>query len=260
MIKIIDIKVTKKAIILFFDNEEELNISINTKNEFFLYVGKEISKQTLKEIKHYEANTLHLNYAIKLLSRMAYTAFEIKEKLRKRAVDEEVIKEIIKKLQDFKLLDDLNYAKEKVQYLINVKGASKKAIINELKRRGINYHTIEDVISAIPAFEVEELMKKIPKLINRYHKESLKAASLKINQKLYNDGYLSENINEALSHFKLEDYIDEDKNIEIYYELVMKSERRKGKNDIKVVYNKLSKAGYPHHKITLILKEQINED
>lgn len=260
MIKIIDIKITKKTLTLSFDNGETLNISNDTKQEFFLYVGKEIDTKTLKKIVQFEANRVHFNYILRVLSRGSYTTYEVKEKLKKKGASEATIKDIIKRLKELSLLDDVQYTKDKINYLINIKKASHFKIVHELKRRGIDHYIIEDVLSNTPAFEISALHHVIPKLIKRYEKESLKSAAYKINSKLYSDGFKSENINEAFLHYHLEDYINEDENLNRYFAKLMKELRKNGKIDRKVVYNKLRKAGYPDYKITLIIKEHINED
>lgn len=260
MLKIIDIKYKKKTITLYFDNGETFDISENTKNEFFLYGGKEISAKDLKAIKHFEGLMSHFNYAVRVLSRGAYTTYEIKQKLLKRQVPETTIKEIIKRLKASNLLDDALYTKERINYLISHKGASKRTIISDLKRRGVDYFIIEDTMAKVRDFEVSELYKKITKLIKRYKSESLLRASQKILQKLYNEGYESKIINEAIAAFTLEDYINEDENLQKHYEKVVTALAKKGEVDPKVVYNKLSKAGYPHAKIKMIIKEHIYED
>ncbi|MFA5486315.1 MAG: RecX family transcriptional regulator [Bacilli bacterium] len=260
MIKIVDIKTTKKAVTLVFDNDETINISNDTKQEFFLYVGKEIDTKTLKKIVQFEANRVHFNYILRVLSRGAYTTYEVKEKLKKKGASAETIQDIVQRLIELSLLDDVQYTKDKVHYLINIKRASNFKIVHELKRRGVDHYIIEDVLSNTPAFEINALHHLIPKLIKKYEKESLKSAAYKINNKLYSDGFKSENINEAFLNYHLEDYINEDENLKHYFTKITKELRKKGKLERKVVYNKLRKAGYPDHKITLIIKERINED
>ena len=260
MIKIINIEAKKKALLVTFSNEEKLTISVDTRQDYFLYIGKQLTTQEIAEIVQYDAFRLHFNYILRVLSRGIYTTFEVKEKLRKKDVSEETITEIVTRLKEMKMLDDETYAKEKVAYLINHKHASKKQIINELKKKGINHFLIEDILTTLPDFEVKEIHAHIPKLIKRYENESLRRASQRILQRLYALGFKSENIQAALNHYNLEDYIDEDENLRRAASKVMNRLVKKPKFDPKVVYNILRKAGYPDSKIRLIIKEHINED
>lgn len=260
MNKIEALIVRKKSIDLILNTGESISISPDTQREFFLYTGKELSDNELKKLRAYENTSLFLNYALKVLSRASYTAYEIKLKLQKRNASDEVIKDIIKRLKEYHLLNDEDYAKERINYLITVKHASRRYIENDLKTRGINFHMIEDLLSNVSAFEKEELIKLMPKLIRARSKESLRMAKEKILSKLYSEGYESSAINEALSAFVLEDYINEDENLLKAGEKLCKKHPLTDEKSHKLVYNKLSKAGYPHHKIIEYLRERTYEN
>lgn len=260
MVKVIDIKRTKKTTTLIFSNDTTLSISPDTVREFFIYTGKEISDNELHQIKSYEGETKHYQYALGVLNRGPYTVYEMKAKLRKRFVEEEVISTIISRLKDNNFLNDSLYAKERAAFLANHKKASRRAIKNDLIKKGIHPFLIEEVLRTLPEMEVAQIRLLMPKLIKQYAKESLFMAGMKINHKLMQDGFQSAAIKEAVSAFNLSDFINEDENLQKLYEKTNRQRVKAGRDGRKVVYNKLSQAGYPHHKIIQLLEENLNEN
>lgn len=241
MIVITNIEQTKKGYTLFFDNDEKLLVSAETLSEFFLYNGKELSSKDLTKIKEYEAQNKHFNYAVNLLANRQYTSHEIRVKLRKREINEEVIELIVQRLKALNLIDDLRYAIDKITYLSNVRHYSKRAIENDLLRRGVHPYTISDAFNANPVDERKELEIKIPKLIKTYKNESVRGAYKKVKGRLFSLGFKASNIDEVLSEYDFNDYINEEENI---IKALTKLEK-KGNIDPKVLYNKLITSGYP---------------
>ncbi len=256
MIKIINLEVMKKGYLLTFENGEKLIVTAETVAEFFLYVGKEITLKEVIKIKEYEAQVTHFRYASNLLARRQYTTHEIREKLRKRRVNEAEIDLLVARLKKLNLLNDTRYALEKIQYLINVRKCSTKAIEQDLLRRGIHPHVIADTLAQTPRDEKRELEIIIPRLIKAYRQDSLKAAYHKLKTKLYSLGFEGDNISEVLANFTLADYIDEEANI---HKALAKAQK-KAKGDTKVLYNKLVIAGYPAPLIRRVLEDYKDED
>lgn len=260
MIKIIDIKRTKKTLTLIFSDNTTRTISHDTAREFFIYTGKDVSEADLQKITTYESETKHYQYALALLNRGSYTVLEIKNKLRKRIEDENVITAIIERLKTIGLLDDTRYAKERAAFLLHHKKASRRSIKNDLIKKGIHPFLIEETFATLPEIEVMQIKTLIPKLIKRYAKESLKMAEHKIMAKLMQDGFQTNAIKTALDDFTLSDFIHEDQNLQNFFHKTLRQRFKPGNDRRKVVYNKLSKAGYPHHKINQLLEEHLNEN
>ena len=256
MVTIINYEIKKKGHHLTFDNGEEMVVSEDTIAEFFLYIGKEISLKELAKIKEYEAHVVHFRYAANLLARRPYTTHEIREKLRKRKVNEEVIDLLVVQLKRLNLLNDTRYTLEKIQYLINAKKYSTKAIEHDLLRRGVHPHVIADSLAKVPRDERRELEIIIPRLIRQYRNDSLRRAHQKIKTKLYSLGFEGDNINEVLATFNLEDYIDEKENLQ----KALVKLKKKAKNDPKVLYNKLVIAGYKTSLIKIVMEDVQDED
>ncbi len=84
----------------------------------------------------------------------------------------------------------------------------------------------------------------------------MRRAYQKLKTKLYSLGFESDNIDEVLAKFNVEDYIDETENIK---KALVKLEK-KAKGDTKVLYNKLVIAGYPASLIRKLLEDYSYEN
>lgn len=260
MLKIIEISKTKKGYDLRFDNETTLFISDRTKEEFFIYKGKTLESAEYQKLIEFEETTSPYAYTLTLLARQNYASRTIKEKLRRRKVDEKTIYKVVERLIVNGLINDEEYAKERANYLIKTKNASKKAVIRDLSEKGINKFTIEDILNSYPDDEESKLAKIIQKLLPRYTKLSLRGAEEKISAKLSRDGFSYSDIKDAIRKFNLPDYIDEEKNLTLLADKLWAQAARTPEKRREVVYNKLSKAGYPAAKIKTYLEGIYDED
>lgn len=254
--------------IVRFKNDYEISLSsgevilINpeTKEEFFLYTGKELTSKELTSLKMFDASVKPFRYVVSLLAKHSYTTMMIKDKLSARKVSEDVIEDILTRLTSNGLLNDEMYAKERANYLIKTKNAAKNAVINDLLKKGIDRFLIEDIIAMYPDFEQRQLMKIVPKLLVRNNKKSHKKAKDNIMSKLLRDGFTYSDINSALSAFTFADYINEEENLARDGQALLRGRALKSDTERNLLYNKLSKAGYPHASIKAWLEGNSYED
>ncbi len=259
MVKIKSITFLQKVYEVIIDNGEVLTIDPKTKEEFFLYVGKELTAQDIRAIKQFENILKPYQYTLRLLTRGAYTTKMIKDKLVLRKVDDDVIYSVLEKLKTLGLVNDAEYAKERINFLINTKNAAKRAIINDLRKKGISDEVTQRLLAEYPAFEIEHIEKLVPKLLKRYQKLSLYKAKEKLMTKLYTDGFTRDNISSALHDFDYSEYINEDENLENDFNKLLNRRLKAGEDKRDMVYNKLTKAGYPKAKIRIII-ERLNDE
>lgn len=107
------------------------------------------------------------DYALGLLSQRSYTCAGIREKLEKRArklrLSTEVIPEIIERLVELRLLDDLKYCRMWVEERSRMRPRGKFMLNQELRKKGIskdlldqfwtNYGDIDEVALATRIYE-----------------------------------------------------------------------------------------------------------
>lgn len=101
-----------------------------------------------------------LNRAIKLLSFRPRSVFEISTRLRRAGAEPSIINQIIAKLTDLNLLDDLKFAQWWVAQRVNASPRGNIALNQELSQKGLGRDTINQVLLS---FEAEiALAEKLP--------------------------------------------------------------------------------------------------
>jgi regulatory protein len=87
-----------------------------------------------------------LNIALNYLSYQPRTVFEIKKHLEKKGFDHEIKHEVIEFLLERKYLNDRDFVELFVRSKVKYKARSKFAFKYQLKQKGVNSQTIDDVL------------------------------------------------------------------------------------------------------------------
>ena len=103
-----------------------------------------------------------LKFAMKLISLRKRSAFEIKERLRKKKFEENVTEEVLQELKNYKYLNDEEFAEAYINDRINFNPRGRFLIKKELNERGIAENIIERKIEELLSEEKEvESAKKM---------------------------------------------------------------------------------------------------
>ncbi|MDE2999159.1 MAG: regulatory protein RecX [Gemmatimonadota bacterium] len=86
------------------------------------------------------------NAAFRLLSARAYSCAELRERLRRRGFHDPVVERTLDELARLKLVDDRDYALRFVQERMRIRPAGRGLLRLQLKKRGIDSATTEDVL------------------------------------------------------------------------------------------------------------------
>ena len=165
-------------------NQDRVNIYVNGKYSFSLNItqlvdykikiNQKITKEKLEEYKH--ASTFCKLYQ-RTLEWVLTRPRSIKETrdylIRKRSLESEDIQLIIDRLIAKKYLDDYTFAEHYVEFYATKKGASRKRLQLELKKKGIRNEIIEEVLAKTKRSDEDEIKKIILKKRARYDDEKL---------------------------------------------------------------------------------------
>ncbi len=165
-------------------NQDRVNIYVNGKYSFSLNItqlvdykikiNQKITKEKLEEYKH--ASTFGKLYQ-RTLEWVLTRPHSIKETrdylIRKRSLGSEDIQLIIDRLIAKKYLDDYTFAEHYVEFYATKKGASRKRLQLELKKKGIRNEIIEEVLAKTKRSDEDEIKKIILKKRARYDDEKL---------------------------------------------------------------------------------------
>lgn len=196
MAKITDITTQKKnssRVNIFLDGEFACGMEAIIALENRLKIGTEISLEELQELSRLSDIESAFNKAIKLLSRMLKTQYEIKNYLTNKGYSADVVDTVIDKLKSYNYINDQEYA---IAYINDKKRTNgKKKLWIELKQRGINDNILDQALNTITQ---EEQTQAIKNLAQKYTKGKTLDIKLKKNlaHYLYSRG------------FEWDDYID----------------------------------------------------
>ncbi|MDD6302197.1 MAG: RecX family transcriptional regulator [Bacillales bacterium] len=174
------IKFNKSSIVICFDNDEKIKISESTFSHFYLYKGKLLDNNEIKNILDYESLVNARTYAINLLSKSLYSEKKIKDKLLiKKKLKNEDINVILADLKRLNLIDDNEYLNSFLE-LNEAKNYGKLRIIKGLRDDGIDEKLINQII-----FDDDNEFDKAKIILSKY----IKCNPTKNYQKLCQSGY-----------------------------------------------------------------------
>ena len=169
-IKDIDYKITKikekqDLVLIYLDNNEKINISIENYFKYNLSKIKGLDIETYNKLKDEEIVLLAYTKAINKLSQKDYTVKQIKDYLSiKHNLEIEDINTIINKLENYNLLNDEKYCINRINYLGN-DNLSNKQIKLKLLKEGVNEQLIDNYL----VFNYQDELNKCINIANKYN-------------------------------------------------------------------------------------------
>ncbi len=150
MAEILNIKSAKRGgrILLSLSDGTYLRVTKEITAELGLKTGQTLDEKTIDTLRaHGGVRADEAGAAI--LGRRMYSESELRGRLADRGYTDEEIGEAVEKLKEYGFLDDAAYAAALVERAA-AKNQSKKALLFELNRRGIDRDTAMDAVEALP--------------------------------------------------------------------------------------------------------------
>lgn len=150
MAEILNIKPAKRGgrILLSLSDGTYLRVTKEIAAELGLKTGQTLDEKTIDTLRaHGGVRADEAGAAI--LGRRMYSESELRGRLADRGYTDEEIASAIEKLKEYGFLDDAAYAAALVERAA-AKNQSKKALLFELNRRGIDRETAMDAAEALP--------------------------------------------------------------------------------------------------------------
>ena len=213
-----DIKINKKDVTIYFDNDC-IKINKSTYQSFdYLYKGKELTNEEYDRLVKQDNLSKYLTYVYSLLSKNRYSEFTIKEKLLLKGAKQEEINSIISILVEKKLIDDDKLIEDIID-IDNQKLYGKYKILQKLKTKGL---VPKNVIDSFPyEKELEKAKLLIEKIEVKYFSHSYNDMIRHIHNYLSNMGYETRVISDASSFIKERDQENELLNLEKDFKLAI---------------------------------------
>ena len=212
--KITKLEKKKKLYLMELDSQQKYYITEDTIVRFMLSRDKIITQQEFDKIQAFAQFSYGKNLALYHLSFKARTEKEVREYLKKYAIDENIVSQVIINLKEDKWINDAQYA----YAIINANQLSGDkgpyVLTQKLKQKGISKSTIEEIVKEFDFSEVAQSVAN--KLLKKYEgKLPARALQDKIIQNLTNKGF---SYSDAKSAFdELDSQVDEDTTQELIF-------------------------------------------
>ena len=181
---------------LYLDYDFFCGVSIELVFKYQLKKGMVIEKEKLEELVFEDEKGVALSKAIKYIGSSLKTKKQIVDYLKRKEYGEFVIDYVIKKMTEYKYLDDYAFAKS---YILTCSGKyGRLKLVSQLKGKGVDENTISDVLEDVVLKDsIESVAMKYLK-----NKEITKEILIKLNRFLYSRGYDFEEINRVVDKIK----------------------------------------------------------
>ena len=145
--KITAIKVQKR-------NRERVNIYLDGKFAFglarilsaWLQVGQELSEKKIAELQAEDAREVGYLQALKFLNYRERSTAEVRQYLKRREMPEEIIADIIARLERGGLLNDQRFAQNWIENRAEFRPRGRRALTYELRQRGVSQEIIQEAL------------------------------------------------------------------------------------------------------------------
>jgi len=158
------------------NNPDRLNVYLDGEFAFgisralapWLEEGKQLSQQQIQSLQSEDQIDLAYHRALNFLSHRIRSEHEIRQKLLRAEVSEDIIQAVLEKLRDSSLVDDRDFARQWVENRNRFHPRGKRALNSELIRKGIPHQIIQETLQDLNEEKLAHdfAQKKIPKLKN----------------------------------------------------------------------------------------------
>lgn len=227
-----EIDLEKKQIVLY----EEIVI------KYDLLLKKTISDYILKKIVIANNKIECYQQSLDFLEKKKKTEYEVVTYLKEKNFDEETIKETIERLRSLKLVDDLDYAKRYINYVVSYRLTGPRKIRKTLLTHGIS----EDLSNSILTKYADEVWyDKIRTIINKKLEKDKRRSNLEFRQNM---------LAELVYYGYPKIYV-----VHVLKDMDTDHDKEAIKNQFEFLYKKYVRK-YEGHELKFHLKRRLSED
>ena len=191
---------------LFFDEEFAFSVDLETLAQFGLQKDMELTEEELDELMEQTQYKKAKDRAFRLLGYKSYTRHLLKQRLLQEDFPQEIVLDVLDRLEELGLIDDRDYARRCAADLLHLKQYSLSRVRQELRHRGVEDADIEEALMDVD----NDPQEQIHQVINKKYRTAL--ADEKGRRRAVNGlqrlGYSYSQIRQALSDYEIE--INED--------------------------------------------------
>lgn len=183
---------------IYVDGKFAFGLSENGLLASKIAIGQELSDAELKELQSTAQTDKAYGNALRYVAMRPRSTWELQTYLKRKDVDEPVADNIMQRLQDLNLLNDMAFAEAWVANRRLLKATSKRKLRLELKQKHVPEHIIEQVMREDETDERSIITELIAKKRRKYPEDA------KLMQYLARQGFGYDDIKAALTAYQAE--------------------------------------------------------
>ncbi len=187
---------------VFLDGKFAFGLDDEIAAKFGLKKGQEVNEPTLKKILLGEDENKAKETALRFLSFRRRTEKEIKDKLKQKGFDENIIKRTVEKLKEYDLINDLEFATAWVKERLEYKPRGKRLLEQELWKKGIKKEVIKQVLNESCQDEDKSALDLLERIKNRYKNLEPQVAKRRMYGFLLRKGFSYEVISQVMHNYE----------------------------------------------------------
>ncbi len=179
---------------IYVDGKYMFSFSQNELLNLGLRIGQEFTKTELEELQKTAIEDKAYTRSLDLIARRARSEWEVRDYLKRKDYEPDVIDKTVKRLKDIAYLDDLMFASAWVNTRRILRSTSRRKLTAELKQKRVREDIIKEVLEQDKTNEPEV----IKEIIIRKRKQSRYQDNEKLMAYLMRQGFNYGDIKEAL--------------------------------------------------------------
>lgn len=183
---------------IYLDNKFGFGIDLENFVKLNLKIEQELSEKQIEEIIKKAEFQKTLDRLLRFTTLRPRSKKEIESWLKRKRVHESLYEKLFNRLKKLDLVNDKNFAKWWVDQRIQFKNKSKRELVLELRIKGIDKNTIEDVLSKVKLNELKNAKKLIKKNMYKWRKYDELLKDKKMSEYLARKGFTWEIIKKVL--------------------------------------------------------------
>ncbi len=139
----------KERMNLYLDGAFAFSISVSAAAEVGLHQGQKLSPAEVEKLRDVDLLHRSLNSALRLLSQRPRSEAEIRARLRRRGYEADTIQQVLVKLKERKLVDDVAFARFWRENRESFRPRSRRLIDLELRQKGVEAKAIAEATAGV---------------------------------------------------------------------------------------------------------------
>ena len=190
---------------------DSFSVSEDALVKFRLLKGMTVERETLEAAVRASQVDGGYQLALNYLSYQLRSQQEMETYLRGKEILPEWLPQIIQRLKELQLIDDLVYAESDVRTQARLSDKGPQVIRQQLKKRGISEELIEQALVHYPADDqLEVAIATATKALRKYARSSHQEQLQKVRQFLMTKGFAGDIITAAMAELQVEKDEDEE--------------------------------------------------